>query len=124
MSITTSKPKLLTAICNCCCTQNHQPLPFLLLPLLRENILTTPLPKGRKNTAATTNTTTIPKNKNQKKGIFFPPQSAEIPQVERRKKAQRGTLDFFFSLFFSFLFWGVLFKILELEERQNPIEST
>jgi hypothetical protein len=70
MSITTSKPNSLTEICNCCCTQNHQSLPSLLLPSLRENKLTTPLRKGKKITA-TTNTTTIPKKKEKKRGSFF-----------------------------------------------------
>jgi hypothetical protein len=96
MSITTSKPKLLTAICNCCCTQNHQPLPFLLLPSLRENITYYPPPKRKKKHSSNNKyNNNTQKQKTKEKGIFLPPQSAEIPQVERRNKAQRGTLDLF-----------------------------
>jgi hypothetical protein len=123
MSITTSKPKLLTAICNCCCTQNHQPLPFLLLPSPRENKLTTPLQKGKKNTA-TTNTTTIPKNKKTKKGDLFPSSECRNTTSREKKESTKRYLGFLSLSLSLFVFLGVLFKILELEERQNPIEST
>ncbi len=106
MSITTSKPKLLTAICNCCCTQNHQPLPFLLLPSLRENITYYPPPKRKKKHSSNNKyNNNTQKQKTKEKGIFLPPQSAEIPQVERRNKAQRGTLDLFIWFDFSLVYF-------------------